>query len=105
MTAFTLTNHAAIRMAQRGISLGDAELAALIGIEVDDGYLVLAKHCKKLESELKALLDRVRRLEGKRLVTAKGRLVTVYHTSKRHARQLLRDAQESDFDEWSRNRR
>jgi hypothetical protein len=70
MTAFTPTDHATIRMAQRGMSLGDAELAALIGTEVDDGYLVLAKNCAKLESELKALLDRVRRLQGKRLVVA-----------------------------------
>ena len=53
MTAFTLTDHAAIRMAQRGMSLRDAELAAFVGTEVDDGYLVLAKNCKKLESELK----------------------------------------------------
>ena len=99
MTAFTPTDHATIRMAQRGMSLGDAELAALIGTEVDDGYLVLAKNCTKLESELKALLDRVRRLQGKRLVVANGRIVTAYNASKRNARRLLRDAQESDLDE------
>jgi hypothetical protein len=99
MTAFTPTDHATIRMAQRGMSLGDAELAALIGTEVDDGYLVLAKNCAKLENELKVLLDRVRRLQGKRLVVANGRIVTAYNASKRKARRLLRDAQESDLDE------
>ena len=31
MTAFTVTDHAALRMAQRGMSMRDAELAALIG--------------------------------------------------------------------------
>ncbi len=99
MTAFTVTDHAAIRMAQRGLSLGDAELAALIGTEVDDGYLVLAKNCKKLESELKALLDRVRRLQGKRLVTANGRIVTAYQASRWNERRLLRSAQERDLRE------
>ena len=65
MIVFTMTDHAAIRMAQRGMSLADADLAALIGTEVDDGYLVLAKNCQKLESELKALLNRVRKTPGK----------------------------------------
>jgi hypothetical protein len=105
MTAFTVTDHATIRMAQRGMSLRDAELAVLIGTEVDDGYLVLAKNCKKLESELKALLDRVRRLQGKRLVTANGRILTAYYASKRRARRLRRDAQENDLEEWSLDRR
>ena len=97
MNAFTVTDHAALRMAQRGMSMRDAELAALIGTEVDDGYLVLAKNCKKLESELKALLDRVKRLQGKRLVTANGRIVTAYSASKRRVRRLVRDAYERDL--------
>ena len=96
MNTFTLTDHAAIRMAQRGMSLADADLAALIGTQVDDGYLVLAKNCQKLESELKVLLNRVRKLRGKRLVTADGRIVTAYYASKRRRRQLLRNAQERD---------
>jgi hypothetical protein len=99
MTAFTMTGHAAIRIAQRGISLADAELAALIGTDVGDGYLVLAKNCQTLESELKALLDRVRKLQGKRLVTANGRIVTAYYASKRRKRRLMRNAQERDLDE------
>src|SRR5688572_15141245 len=97
MTAFTVTDHAALRMAQRGMSLGDAELAALIGTEVDDGYLVRAKDCQKLEGELKALVTRVRRLQGKRLVTAEGRIVTAYHASKRQCRRLVRQAYERDL--------
>jgi hypothetical protein len=99
MSYFMVTDHAAVRMAQRGISLGDIELAALIGIEVDGGYLVLAKNCKKLESELKTLLNRVRRLEGRRLISAGGRIVTTYHASKRQARRLLRGTPERDLDE------
>jgi hypothetical protein len=99
MNGLTVTDHAAIRMAQRSVSMGDLELAALIGIEVDNGYLVLAKNCKRLEGDLKVLLNRVRRLEGKRLVSADGRIVTTYHASKRQERRLLRDAPERDLRE------
>jgi hypothetical protein len=43
MTTLVLTGHAAMRMAQRSIKLKDAELIALIGTEVADGYLVRDK--------------------------------------------------------------
>jgi len=98
MTVFTLTDHAAIRMAQRGMSLADAELAVLIGTEVDDGHLVLEKNCRCLEGQLKALIDRVMKLRGRRVVTASGRIVTAYHASRRRTRRLLRNAQERDLD-------
>jgi hypothetical protein len=48
---------------------------------------------------LKALLDRVRKLQGKRLVTADGRIVTAYYASKRRKLQLMRNAQERDLGE------
>jgi hypothetical protein len=40
MSTLVLTGHAAMRMAQRSIKLQDAELIALIGTQVEDGYLV-----------------------------------------------------------------
>lgn len=86
-------------MAQRGIKVQDPELMTLIGTEVDDGYLVLAKDCQRIEKEVKGFLDRVWRLEGKRLVIADGRILTVYHASRRYQRQLLRNAHECDLSE------
>ena len=40
MNGLKLTDHASVRMAQRNVSLPDAELITLIGTEVSDGYLV-----------------------------------------------------------------
>jgi hypothetical protein len=97
MTTLTLTGHAAVRLAQRGIQSKDAELVALIGTEVDDGYLVRTKDYQELEHALKILLGRLRRLVGKRLVVTNGQIVTAYHASKSRRRQLLRSAHESDL--------
>jgi hypothetical protein len=92
MGELTLTSHAAVRMAQRGIDVRDAELIAVIGTIVDDGYFVRNKDCDNVERILKNLLDRVRRIRGKRLVVASGKIVTTYHTSKRYQRRLPRNA-------------
>ena len=91
------TQHAELRMAQRGLSIQDTELIALIGTEVSDGYFVRAQDYHEIERQLKRLIDRVRRLQGKRLVVAEGRIVTVYQASLRKERRLLRDAQERDL--------
>ena len=93
-----LSRHAETRMAQRGVSIKDAELIALIGTEVADGFLVFAQDCQ-IERELKGLIDRVRRLQGKRLVIANGRIVSAYQASRWKERRLLRSAQERDLRE------
>jgi hypothetical protein len=84
-------------MAQRGLSIKDAELIALIGTKVTDGFLVRAQDCQQIERELKGLINRVRRLQGKRLVVANGRIVTAYRASQWNERRLLRSAQERDL--------
>ena len=98
MSTLTITNHAAIRMAQRGIQAKDAELIALIGTEVEQGYLIREKDYRQVEQRLKSFLNRFKRLVGKRLVVADGTIVTAYHTSRKHERQLLRRARESQVD-------
>jgi hypothetical protein len=97
MSILVRTGHASMRMSQRGIRIRDAELIALIGTEVGDGYLVLTRDCQRVDHELKQFLTRVWRLEGKRLVTVDGRIVTAYHASKRHERELLCDIHERDL--------
>jgi hypothetical protein len=87
-------------MAQRGIDMKEADLIALIGTEVSDGYLVLAKDCQRIERELKRFLERIRRLAGKRLVVSNGQILTAYHASRRYQRQLLRKAHECDLYDW-----
>jgi hypothetical protein len=97
MSALALSKHATIRMAQRGIRFKDAELIALIGTEVDGGYFVRDRDYEDVERLLKDLAERLRRLIGKRLVLANGQVVTVYHSSKKNTRRLLRRVRDSDF--------
>jgi hypothetical protein len=96
MSSLTVTNHAAIRMAQRGFVPKDAELIALIGTEVDDGYLVCEHDYQATEHALKRLLQRVRRLVGKRIVVKNGQVVTAYHPSRKYERGLLRRSREAN---------
>jgi len=77
-------------MAQRAIRIRDAELIALIGTEVEDGYLVREKDYQQVERTLKELLIRSRRVVGKRLVVADGSIVTAYHASRNQRHRLLR---------------
>jgi hypothetical protein len=93
----SLTRHAAMRLAQRSIKLKDADLIALVGTQVEDGYLVRAKDYQEIETELKRLLQRLRRIVGKRLIVADGQVVTAYHASRRYHRRLLRSAYQSDL--------
>ena len=97
MNRLMMTSHAAVRMAQRSISMKDSELIVLIGTEVDDGYFVRIKDYHEVERDLKKLLQRLRRVVGKRLVVAEGRIVTAYHASKTCHRQTLRNAHECEF--------
>jgi hypothetical protein len=45
----------------------------------------------------RVLLQRFRRVVGKRLIVAEGRIVTAYHASKACQRQTLRNAHECEF--------
>jgi hypothetical protein len=94
MIADQLTQHALIRMAQRGFQADDSDLIKLFGTRVEDGFLVLNKDCQAVERELKRLQDRIRRLSGKRLVVAGDRVVTAYHARPAKERRLLRHAEQ-----------
>ncbi len=65
--------------------------------KVDDGFLVRARDGLELEGFLTNLLQRIKRIRGKRLVIANGWIVTAYHSSKTDQRRLLRNAQECDL--------
>jgi len=86
------THHGAVRMAQRGFNMSDAELIAMFGTEVEDGYLLRHVDYQEIELILKRFLERLRRLRGKRLVVAAGRIVTAYHATNGHQRNLLRNS-------------
>lgn len=90
MTALSISTHAFTRMAQRGIQPDDVDLILALGTEVDDGVLVRRKDVAVIEREMKALLKRLRRIEGKRLVVANGLLVTAFHATEREQSRLLK---------------
>lgn len=100
MTSIIFSCHAASRLAQRGVSGGDAELIVKYGTEVEGGYIFLQKNCVALEQELKATLKQVRHLLGKRVVVQDGHLVTTYHATKNTARQLLKFSEERQQEIW-----
>lgn len=90
MTELALSKHGLARLTQRGIQLSDLELLILIGSDVEDGHLVLEKDYQAFERELKHVLHRARRLVGKRVVLADGRVITAYHAGRRKADRLVR---------------
>lgn len=97
MKTLTITNHAAVRMAQRGILPKDAELIARIGTEVEDGYLVCEKDYQEVEHAVKRWLQRCKRIVGKRLVVKNNRIVTAYHPSRKYKSRLLREMRKANL--------
>ena len=97
MNTLALTQHAAIRAAQRGIAQSDMELIVLIGSEVEAGYFVREQDYLEVERVVKRFLLRLRRVVGKRVVLASGQIITTYHASKSHRRRLARRARESNL--------
>lgn len=90
MEHFEITKHANLRFAQRAISICDVEMIIGFGTEVDDGYIFLNQNCEALESELKAALQRVRKLRGKRIAVGNGQIITAYRATASTTRKLLR---------------
>ena len=90
MSALHPTMHAMMRMAQRGITISDADLIQSFGSEVEGGYLFREKDFAAVEHDLKRLRDRTRRLVGKRVVLDGNVIITAYHATGSKAGRLLR---------------
>lgn len=99
MSDLHYTAHAEMRMSQRGITGRGLEMVALIGTEVEGGYLVREKDFQAFERELKHLRDQARKLVGKRVVIDGDRVVTAYHANNRKERQLLRHVSDGGLQE------
>lgn len=89
MSDLHLSQHALTRMAQRGIRASDIALMMTFGTEVNDGFLVRDKDVQAIEREVKAFLQRLRQMQGKRLIARDGTLVTAFHATERQTRRLL----------------
>lgn len=91
MSNIQISQHAETRMAQRGLSQRDIDLLLQIGTEVEGGLLVRRKDVDEYENALREMIERARRLVGKRLVLAEDVVVTAYHSSLRDTKRLLRN--------------
>ena len=92
-----ITDHGSARMNQRGIREKDLDLLFLIGTEAGDGFVVLQRDYQAFERVLKRLIQRARRLVGKRVVIAEGQLITGYHAIPGKMRRLLNNIEEGSF--------
>ena len=97
MSVITITDHGSARMNQRGIREKDLDLLFLIGTEADDGFVVRRRDYQDFERVLKRLIQRARRLVGKRLVIAEGQLITGYHAMPGNMRRLLNRIEEGNL--------
>lgn len=98
MITMNLTPHAAMRMAQRGLSMSDVELITEFGTDVGDGrYFLREKDWQERERQLKQLIERGRRLVNRMAVTSDGRVITAYCVRRAKERRLLRRAEEREL--------
>lgn len=88
--SLAVSKHAVERFAQRGFMLDDAEIIMQLGTEVEDGFLVCDRECRKMEEQARAFLRRLDRLRGARLVVEGSTVVTVYRAGKRKQKELLK---------------
>ncbi len=97
MNAISFTEHAILRMAQRGIGIDDLDLLMHVGTAVEGGYFVRKKDCQQAISALKHFEDRIGRLAGKRVVLEGDHIITVYQSNKSKAKSLLRRAERREL--------
>jgi hypothetical protein len=93
------TTHALARCGQRGIGVRDAELAVLLGVEVEGGFLLMQRQCAAAARNFRCLADRLDRLAGTRVVAEGNAVVTAYRTTRRKQRRLLRWAEERNLED------
>ena len=91
MFRITPSQHAARRLAQRGIPRDDADLIVELGSEVRDGYMITKRDAQRFEAHLRRLIARLSRLEGKLAVVRGGVLVTAFHAADRQRKRQMRE--------------
>lgn len=89
MNSSCLTQHAILRMAQRGIRLDDLELINAFGTEVESGTILLRKDAQAVERYAKKLIAQVRRNIGMRMVCDVDTVITAYRANRGKERRLL----------------
>ncbi len=84
------TQHVEVRASQRGYSGKDFQAVINYGTRTRSGYLLTRQDAARLISEFKQDIADLERLAGTHIVTANGKIITIYHTSKKRQSMLLR---------------
>ena len=91
----TFSRHARQRMGQRGFRQGDVELIHRCGTRIDDdAFFVTQKDVAREISRLKEEIRALERLPGSKVVIKGDHVATVYRTTKKHGKRVLRCARE-----------
>lgn len=89
--AYLLTSHARKRMKQRGLRLCDLDLLLSTGDQIGpDAYLMTNEVADREIACLKAEIQHIERLRGKKLVVDGNTVITSYHASRRNQVQTYR---------------
>lgn len=97
MSELNFSPHAIIRMSQRGLTADDIGLIMQLGTEVEGGYLVLERDYRAFERMVKQMLERARKLAGKRVVVKADKVVTAYHATSEELQRLVKSVQQRDL--------
>ena len=95
MNEVTYSKHAETRMQQRGLRPADLELILKHGSRLgEEVYFLSGKDVTERVNQLKAEIQCLERLNGKKLVLVNDVLVTCYSSSKRNQKCMYRRAKE-----------
>lgn len=93
MGIFSISNHAEIRMSQRGFKPSDVDFILDFGDQITPDAIMLTKRAAaKLIQDFKSKIQQIERLTNKKLVVESGKIVTAYHSSKAQQRKDSRKA-------------
>lgn len=91
MQALNISNHAEMRMNQRGLRQSYVDFILTFGEQISPDAIMMTKRAaNKLISDFKSKIRAIQRLTNKKLVIEGETIVTAYHASKSQQRKDLR---------------
>lgn len=85
-----ITSHAQQRLKQRGFKPKDLNLIIKHGTETADGYFLRRADVRAVEQDLKRLIERLHKLEGKFVVVDGEDVITAYHPCRKREQRVMR---------------
>ncbi len=85
-----LTNHATIRLQQRGMRPDDIELILRYGTTVPDGFFLRRKDVSRAVSDLKGLIKRLEHLQDRAIIVEGDTVVSAYPVTRQKQKHFGR---------------